>query len=180
MKHLLWLWLLLLPPWALAGTLTPSELQSEITTNPTSLSCYASNVTAGNDAAIVACINQVRSGGDYVVSQGIVTRNVFIGVWGDVIQLIPSITDATVRSKWTWMVQTMLGFVDTIDYASPTAAGFFAQMVSDGLQGAGGTITTNEVTARTTRQGSRAEVLKGPGTMVTIKDVSCALRGACL
>jgi hypothetical protein len=179
MAYLLWLlallWLTTLP----ALAFTPTELHDELINNPTGMTCYAANVAAGRDADVAACINAVGEGAPYVVSRGIVTRNTFLGVWADVIDGIATISDSAIKAKWTWRVDKLLVPKETIDYSDPVNAYFFGEMVSDGLNGAGGPLTSDDITARTTRQGSRAEVLWGPGTVVTVLDVSCALRSAC-
>jgi hypothetical protein len=179
MHFAVWLGVLLAPLWGWAGSFTPSELAAELNTNPTSIGCYAPNISGGHDAELAACINAVQSGGAYVVSRGVVSRNTFLGTWADVIDGIHLLTDPTINAKWTWRVEKLLIPKETIDYTDPVTAAFFTQMVSDGLTGASGPLTSGDVTARTTRQGSRAEVLWGPGTVVTVRDISCALRGAC-
>ena len=174
---ILFLALLIVPSFGWGFTIT--DLNNELVNNPTSPPLnYTTDITTNNNTSLMAKLNLIHNKNEYVVSHEKISHNSFVGDWGDVIQLIPSISDTNIRNKWTWMVQTLLGFVDTIDLTSDTATGFFAQMVSDGLVGAGGTITNANVIARTTRQGSRAEVLWGPGAFVTLNQISCALRSA--
>jgi hypothetical protein len=170
--------MLLLPSLSYALTAAQiTELETELVTDPQSIG-FATFITTGNDSALADAINLVRAGGGYVVSKGLVKRDEFLGTWGDVIDGIRTISDATLKAKWTWRLDKLLLAKDTVDYGGGLAAGFFADMVTDALVGAGGAITSGDVTARTTRQGSRAEVLWGPGTVVTLRDISLALRNS--
>jgi hypothetical protein len=168
------IFLLLLLPLS-AWAFTSAELASEIITDPEALG-YAAFVTTGNDSGLADALNLARVGAGYVVSKGVVKRDELLGAWADVIDGIPAITDATIKAKWTWRLQTMLVPKDTIDYSSALFTGFASDMIADELQTALGTITTEIVDARTKRQGSRAEVLWGTGTVITLRDISLALR----
>lgn len=181
MHRLFWFLLVVLAPvLARAGTFTPTQLHDEIVNNPSGLTCYAPNVASGNDVLVASCINAIGSGAPYVVSRGVVSRDRFLGGWADVIDNIRTITNPTIKAKWDYRRDNLIIPKETINYEDPVAANFFAEMVTDGLTGASGPLTTAEVTARTTRQGSRAEVLWGQGTLVPVKEVACALRGECL
>lgn len=162
---------------ALGWSFTSADLASELNNDPAGLG-YSPLLLAGNDAALVAALNQVRAGAPYLVSKGTVSRDSFLGTWSDVIDNIRTISDTTIHDRWTWRVEKLLIPKETINYDDPQIAGFFAQMIADGLTGAGGALTTGDVDARTKRQGSRAEVLWGAGTVITLKDVSLALRNS--
>jgi hypothetical protein len=134
-------------------------------------------------------INQVQDGQSYFISKGDSTLDSVRGTWGDVIQLIEAIAneassqgDKDKEAKWKWNVQTLLLPVDQLDYSDPATAGFFADAIADGLlyysaPGVTSPLTQEEVDLRVGRQGSRAEVVCGTGTVVKKKDVSLALRG---
>jgi hypothetical protein len=158
---------------------TTEQLAEELTTDPMSLD-YATYVTAKNDAALLALLTEIREGEDYLVSKGEVTKDAAIGTWADIIAGIPFIANATLKTKWTWYVEILFINRATVNYADAQTAAFFAEMVSDGLlTGLGAPITSEDITARTTRQGSRAEVVCGsaPADRVTLNAVACASHG---
>ncbi len=102
-----------------------------------------------------------------------------MGTWADVIRNIRVIADANKKVQWTWDLEKFFLARAQINYADPLTLGFFQLMVQDQLlTSAGVPITPADITARTTRDGSRAEVLCGslPEDMVTLAQVSCALR----
>lgn len=161
------------------GTCTTSQLTTELTTDPASVG-YGPYVTARRDAEIASILNTVQAGPSYVVSKGIVDLDTAIGTWGDLIFLLPDNSDATKKARWLNAVASLFTPRRTINYSDPLFTSFFAGVLADGLQisdGAGGsqTITEADVTARTTRQGSRAEVVCGSGTVVSVEEVSTAL-----
>ena len=176
-----WSWFLMClfwPLWAHAACFTPTQLLTELNNDSASLN-YVSYVNVGNDVGLMDTLNLVRGGAGYVMSKGIVSRDAFLGTWADVIAGFPFIADATIKTRWTWFHQALLIPKATIDLTDPQITGFFTQMITDGLSGASGPLTTNDVNTRTKRQGSRTEVVWGPGCRVTLVDISCALRGSC-
>jgi hypothetical protein len=101
-------------------------------------------------------------------------------VWGDVIFLVDLMEDGPVKTKWTAIINKLLLPFATLDYEDPAVAGYFSSMVTDQLQvsdGVGGTrdITSQDVTERSTRQGSWAEVECGSNVILSQKDISDAL-----
>lgn len=176
MRRFAVLWMLLFVPlWASAACFTPSQLTTELNNDSASLN-YVSYVNAGNDAGLMDVLNLVRPGAGYVVSKGVVSQDSFLGTWADVIAGFPFIADATIKTRWTWFHQALLIPKATIDLNDPQITGFFTQMITDGLNGTSGPLTNDDVNARTTRQGSRAEVVWGTGCRVTDRDVACATR----
>jgi hypothetical protein len=167
---------------------TTQQLADELNQDPSNQG-YAPYIAAGNDKGIVAILNQVQEGASFFISKGSSTLDSVRGTWGDVITLIDAISDDTSEqplknkeAKWKWQVQTLLLPVDQLDYSDPATQGFFADAIADGLlyysaPGVTSPLTQEEVDARVGRQGSRAEVVCGSGTVIKKKDVSLALRG---
>jgi hypothetical protein len=163
------------------------QLADELNNDPANVG-YAPYIQSGSDKSLVTLLNQVQSGQSYFVSKGNSTLNSVRGTWGDVIQLIEAIADETSEqavknkeAKWKWQVTTLLLPVDQLDYSDPATTGFFADAIADGLlyysaPGVTAPLTQDEVDARVGRQGSRAEVVCGTGTVIRKKDVSKALR----
>ncbi len=127
---------------------------------------------------IVPIILLFSIGSTFAVSKGTVSRDSFLGSWSDVIEGIQTISNAPTKAKWEYRRDKLLLPKDTIDYGSSLISAFFTEMITDGLTGAGGVLTSGDIASRTTREGSRAQVLWGPKTIITLKDVSCALRSA--
>jgi hypothetical protein len=178
-----WLWVLV----CLLGSLsvveaacTTEQLANEITTDPLSLG-YATYVTAKNDAALLALLTEIRAGEDYVVSKGVVSMEAEMGTWGDVIFLVRDHPMQATRDRWIGAINDLFISRRTLDYSNATVVGFFARMVQDQLRKGDGSqlLTLDDVTARTTRQGSRAEVVCGsaPADRVTLNAVACASHG---
>ena len=170
--------LLLCLPTLAAAACTAQQLEDELLADTMSLG-YAAYVASGNDAALYQLLVTVREGAPYVVSKGIVSKDTAMGTWADIISGIPFIADATIRTRWTWLIETLFLQRSTVDYSDALTEAFFAQMVADGLMtSAAIPITSEVVTARTTRQGSRAEVLCGilATDVVRPNHISCALR----
>jgi hypothetical protein len=169
------------------GACDTATLATELNTDPANVG-YAPFVETGRDKDIVSLLNQVQSGAAYFVSKGDSTLNSVRGTWGDVIQLIEAIAndassqaDKDKEAKWKWQVQTLLLPVQQLDYSDPATQGFFADAIADGLlyysaPGVTSPLTQEVVDARVGRQGSRAEVVCGTGTVIKKKDVSLALR----
>jgi hypothetical protein len=164
------------------------QLADELNNDPANVG-YAPYIASGSDKSIVTLINQVQEGQAYFISKGDSTLDSVRGTWGDVIQLIEAIADETSEqavknkeAKWKWLVETLLLSVDQLDYSAPETQSFFTQAIADELQyysapGVPATLTQEVVDVRVGRQGSRAEVVCGTGTVVKKKDVSLALRG---
>jgi hypothetical protein len=189
MKRLLLGWCLLLCITTQANSnCSTQQLADELNNDPSNQG-YAPYIQSGQDKSIVTLINQVQEGASFIVSKGESTLDSVRGTWGDVIQLIEAIADDTSQqadknkeAKWKWLVQTLLLSVDQLDYSAPETQSFFAQAIADELQyysgpGVPATLTQEVVDARVGRQGSRAEVVCGTGTVIKKKDVSKALRG---
>jgi hypothetical protein len=170
------------------GACDTATLATELNTDPANVG-YAPYIAVGNDKGLVSLLNQVQEGQAYFISKGDSTLDSVRGTWGDVIQLIEAIAneassqgDKDKEAKWKWLVETLLLSVDQLDYSAPETQNFFTQAIADELQyysapGVPATLTQEVVDVRVGRQGSRAEVVCGTGTVVKKKDVSLALRG---
>lgn len=139
---------------------TTAQLQAELQADTAALG-YASRVAAGNDAGVVALINTPGSTD--------VFRN-DIGV-REVIDAIVPADFAALTALQIAKLQMMFIGTDHIDATSANTRTIFTGIFGN----ASNTVTA--LTALAKRKGSRAEVLWGTGTAVTLADVSLALRG---
>ena len=162
--------LFLLPD--LTWALTPaqiSQLATELNTDPAGLG-YSPLVAAGRDAALVDALNQVRPGGAFQVDR---ERVPTWAIFGSIDAAEFLALTATQREQL--LVLLNAGQVDLSN------ANIRNILVCCGA-GAGTGIFANPSATRTNlialakRQGSRAEVLWGSGTVVNGRDVSLALR----
>ena len=139
---------------------TIDELKKELQSDPNNLG-FASAITAGDENAVADLLNAKRSGGGYQVDRDPVTPSEVFAAMdpGDfalltttdlarlqVILSVPRI-DLTVSS-----IQTMVTNVFTL-----------------------GAVSRQSLVLLQKREGSRAEVLWGPGTVVTTNQVDAAL-----
>jgi hypothetical protein len=155
---------------------TPTGLKALLLADADSIGTFFP-ATDRDDNEVTEVVNLPRTGaadagGVYEHSKGVVTRDSFMGTWIDVISLIDTIVDGTIRAKWQ-SLRTILFAKETVDYDDPTFAAFLGQMVSDGLMGASGPLTAPDIAARITRPGSWAELRCGHA--LTLVEVSTAL-----
>jgi hypothetical protein len=151
---------------------TPAELKALLVADADGLG-FATSVIARNDNATAALANAVQGDVAYIHTRGTVTRDQFLGTWADVIEGIQYIPDPTIRAKWEYRRDKLLIPKETIPYDDPNFIAFFNDMVADGLMGSNGPLTEADVTERTTRPGSWAELRCGRA--VTRDEVSAAL-----
>lgn len=139
-------------------------LKSEITTDPLALG-YAPYVTAGNDNAVTGLLNALNGAGAATVTLLSMSHDSFALMIAPAVMALGSAT-AALQAKWN----PMLNLVSGISLASltPMVMGMLNGLVTDGL------LTAAEITAGTTRTGSRAEVLWGVGTVIAWRDVAAA------
>ena len=147
---------------ALTSTQT-AALKSEIQSDPLSLG-YAPFVTGGNDAGIVALMNDPTKAttGPAVAVTSVPTS--------DIIDAIVFSEMSAFTTNQLLQLLLMLS-VSTVNPSNANVRAFFA-----GLFGAATTTRANLI-ALSTRIGSRAEQLGGAGFVVAQSDVSFALRG---
>jgi len=157
--------------WADLGTCTSSAFYTELSTDPAVLgysTAYGMPVTtnsAGNDAALLEVVNAIRQGAAYQVNRGKISGLQF--------QTLLDPTEYTALTQTQLMdLSTMfnmgLGFLDITSTN--------VRQIVGNIFPAGGP-TRTAITAYVNRQGSRAEVLCGAGTVPTLSDVSYAIRG---
>ena|ERR1051325_9099247 len=156
----------------LTWALTPaqiSQLATELNTDPAGLG-YSPLVAAGRDAALVDALNQVRPGGAFQVDrERVPTYAIFASV------------DAAEFLALTSIQLQQLTTILNAGQVDLSNANIRNILVCCGA-GAGTGIFANPSATRTNlialakRQGSRAEVLWGSGTVVTGRDISLALR----
>jgi hypothetical protein len=151
---------------------TPAELKALLVADADGLG-FATSVIARNDNATTAMANAVQSDPAYLQSRGTVSRDQFLGTWVDVIQSIQYIPDPDLRAKWIYRVDRLLIPRNQIPYDDGNFDAFAAEAIADGLYTATGPLTQAEVTARSTRPGSWAELRCGQA--LTREEVSAAL-----
>jgi hypothetical protein len=161
---------LLLP--TLTYALTPaqiSQLATELNTDPAGLG-YSPLVAAGRDAALVDALNQVRPGGAYAVDRervptyaifAAVDAAEFLALTSTQLQQLTTILNAGQVDLSNANIRNIL-----VCCGAGAGTGIFANPSA----------TRSNLIALAKRQGSRAEVLWGSGTVVTVRDVSLALR----
>lgn len=140
-----------------------AALKTEIQTDPAALG-YQSSVTAKNDQGIADLINTVRNGATFQVNREPVTVAQFIA------KIDPAEFSALTQLQVSRLQALFSG--GTLDINEPNTQSNMTKI----FPAAGATVAN--VTPFLKRQGSRAEVLFGNGTVVTSSDVSLALRGA--
>jgi len=154
---------------------TASQLKGLLLADADSIGLFIPAMSR-NDNQVVAVANQIREEPLYRHTLGVISRDKFLGDWLDVMMLLPAIPDPVIRAKWLFLLQEILHFKDTIDYSSPAVTGpqgFTQQLVADGIQGANGPLTVEEIQGRITRPGSWAELRCGK--QLTLDEVSTAL-----
>lgn len=139
-----------------------AALKSEITTDPAALG-YAALVAAGDDAGVAAALNLARAGTAYQQYRGPLPAYQVVNAtdpadWAAL----------TAQEKQRYQTLTGAGQVDT---SNANLRAMFSAMFP------AGSTTRANLTNLALRQGSRAEVLFGPGTTITHADVAAALRG---
>lgn len=140
----------------------PATLKTELTTDPANLG-YASPVAAGNDVTLADLLNQARAGATYQVYRGVVPSY-------EVINNTDPADWVALTAAEKQRYQTLTG-AGQVDVSQPNVRNTFGAMF------AAGTATRANLTAMAVRQASRAEILFGTGTVVTVADISFALRG---
>lgn len=148
-----------------------AALKSELQNDPNSIG-FAALITSGSPQAACNLINVIGVGSAYVVTLSGIMRQALI--FGAVLQIQTEINTglgadgvnqltATVKQVWSAITQAI--------YSSDP--GVFIPFSVFGTRNPIGdnVLTAAQVLAITQRQGSRAEVLWGPGTVVPLSDV---------
>lgn len=141
-----------------------ATLKSERTADPEGLG-YAS---AEGDTAEAALLNEVRQGAGYVVREETLAHGPFLLAITPVLLRLasPEVSNAT-RAKWD-RILGVINATESFHIADPRVQGLLASAVADGI------LLQAEVDAIGKRQGSRAEVLFGAGTVAAAADVEYA------
>lgn len=143
-----------------------AALKSELTTDPLSLG-YAAPRAAGAMQTIADILNATTGPGAATVTYASLSRDAFVSGLRPGLFALPTLS-AAIQAKYSLLIQSVIGTVDAVVIDATTLA-FLADAVADGV------MTQAQVTAFTTRTGSRAEVLLGTGTAVQWQDVVQAL-----
>lgn len=146
---------------------TPQQIRTEIMTDPGALG-YAAPLAVKDWNALLAALNLVRAGAPFVINRRSLTAQ--------------EIVESIVHSEWIAAavtapmregIQLILTTASTegLDPQNPNVRAFFTGAF------AAGTVTRTNLTAKLTRQGSRAEVLWGDGVIIGRGAVALADRG---
>ena len=144
---------------------TLAALQAELSGDPASLG-YATPIAAGQDQDVCNLVNSITT---TAVNLNSMPRGSFV-----LALCVPCMTLATlsagIQSKWDRILGLLSAADPTIPVSSTVMQELFAGLIADGVmpdQGA--------VNAIIQRPGTRAEVLWGTDTVVSLEDVSAAL-----
>ncbi len=155
-----------------------SALNAELTADPQSLG-FAALLADGDDEGLAALLDAVGSGSAYTLTLATLDKNSFLtATTPAAVRLAIGGNGADGSTPLTTVVIAKWSAV----LAQARAADPGSQINLALLDQLGSPVTDNvmsqaEFTAMTTRQGSRAEVLFGAGTIVSSDDVAEALRG---
>jgi hypothetical protein len=144
-----------------------AALKAEIQGDPKGLD-YGPHAVAQDDGAVADLINSTTGPGAATIALSFVSRDDFLKAILPAFLVLPTLP-ADVQSKWD-RILNMINAGAGVTINAPVQA-LLAQAVTDGV------LTQEEADAVWHRTGSRAEVLGGPGTVVTPDQVSVALRG---
>jgi hypothetical protein len=143
---------------------TPETLKIELSDDPMTIG-YKALLDMKDETYISLCdaVNRVREGEPYAVPRGIISRTTFIGdcLRLGVFDTLAALPDAAAKSGWLFLLEDVMPLIDQFDVNSDTFNTQVARMIDTGL------IDRVTADALQYRQGSRAEVLWGPGTVVT-------------
>ncbi len=147
-----------------------TALKSELLTDPAKVG-YASYMPAGmpaNTAAIANLLNAATGPGAGVVALATIDHDDFVAdILPAVLTTLPTLSTA-LQTKWNTILAQFSTSSEVL-LTNATTQTLLSGAVTDGLA------TQAQVTAWTTRAGSRAEVLFGAGTVAAQSDVMAAL-----
>lgn len=145
-----------------------STLKIELATDPKGLG-YAPLVAVGNDQAVADLLNAKTGPGAEAISLAVIPKGDFLLGIAPAAMVLATKDDATQR-RWDRLI-ALASASDQIRVGSPTIQGLLAQAVGEGL------LAQGQVDGFTKRVGSRAEVLFGPGAMLTTTQIGEARNG---
>lgn len=132
------------------------SLQIAIVGNP----AYAESLAKGNDAAIA---EDLAKPGGSVALETLPRAKLAAALTGGLLALKGE------SPRWSLALQLLASFDTTLSLADEAVQGILAAAVEDSL------LTQEQVTALTTRPGTKAELAFGAGVRVTDQDVAKAL-----
>ena len=147
--------------------MTPAALKAEIQTGPHA-AALAPFVASGNDTAIAAFLNSQTGAGAASVNRATIAKPLLMEALIPVV-LALSAANPAIQGKWDRFL-SMLRSVET--FRIPVINALLQMVVADGL------MSQAQVDAIKVQTGSRAELLFGIGTVVSITDVAGSLRNA--
>ncbi len=142
---------------------TIPQLLTELQTDPAALG-YAAKVNVGADGDLAGLINAIGATAAFNKFRNDITIH-------DVNDSIVPADFAALTSLQIDKIRLVFTGTDRIDANSANTRAIFLGIFSAMPN------TVTALTAMATRKGSRAEVLWGTGTVVTVSDISFALRG---
>lgn len=146
-----------------------AALRSEIQADPVAMG-YAPLVASGSDGALADLLNSLTSRGAATITLDRVERDNVLPLALVMTKNAVLLADANKRTRW---LQSAMIFTaaDSIPSSQAQVVATFTDAVADGV------LTQAQANGLRQRTGSRAEVLFGPGTIVSGNDVYRALRG---
>jgi hypothetical protein len=150
-----------------------AALKAEIQADPEGIG-YAPHAAAQDDAAVAGLLNAPTGPGAAPIALSYVSRDDFLKAILPAFLVLPTLatpagSPETIQAKWDRILNMVSSGAGVTINAQVQA--LLAQAVADGV------LTQAESDAVWHRTGSRAEVLWGPGAVVTPAQVSVALRG---
>jgi 23S rRNA A1618 N6-methylase RlmF len=143
-------------------------LKQEIQNDPSNLG-YASSLAIRDDISLANILNTVRSGSDYIVTKGRITRDQFVEDTTSVVYNL-MVLESQGSDKavfWLRVFDRLVSNSDTINALDVNFIGLLDQMIADNV------LTSEEKSSILNRQGSRSEVLFG--RVVSVDEVSNSL-----
>jgi|AACY02.14.fsa_nt_gi hypothetical protein len=138
-----------------------TALKNEIINDPQQLG-YSDYLPQRNDVELASLLNQVRSGNDYKVQKGRVSRDSFVEDTAAVVfNLMVALDGGNDRAQfWLGVFDRLVANSDTINSADVNLNSILDQMISENF------LTSNEKDSILLKQGSRADVLFNRSVLV--------------
>jgi 23S rRNA A1618 N6-methylase RlmF len=143
-------------------------LKQEIQNDPSNLG-YAGSLAIRDDIGLANILNTVRSGSDYLVTKGRITRDQFVEDTTSVVYNL-MVLESQGSDKavfWLRVFDRLVSNSDTINSLDVNLIGLLDQMIADNV------LSSQDKSSIINRQGSRSEVLFGRN--VSIDEVSNSL-----
>lgn len=143
-------------------------LKQEIQIDPENLG-YASGLAIRDDISINNILNAIRSGSEYLVPKGRISRDQFVEDTSLVVYnlMVLESQGNNLAAFWLKVFDRLVSNSDTINSVDTNLISILDQMINDGV------LTTQDKISILNRQGSRAEKLFG--CQVSIDEVSNSL-----